>query len=77
MGNQESRVYKQARIGHRIDWDNIEILDTPRDRIRLLLKVMLHINKLKPQLNVLKSSKLFSLIIGVKKNIGKLNTKQT
>ena len=49
MGNQESRVYKQARIGHRIDWDNIEILDTPRDRRRLLLKEMLHTNKLKPQ----------------------------
>jgi hypothetical protein len=33
------------------------------------------INKLKPQLNVQKSSKLFSLIIGVKENIGQLNTK--
>jgi len=75
MGNQESSVYKHARIGHRIDWDNIEILDTARDQRRLLLKEMLHINKLKPQLNIQKSSKLFSLIIGVKENIGQLNTK--
>ena len=75
MGNQESSVYKHARIGHRIDWDNIEILDTARDKRRLLLKEMLHINKLKSQLNVQKSSKLFSLIIGVKENIGQLNTK--
>ena len=35
MGNQESSVYKHARIGHRIDWDNIEILDTARDQRRL------------------------------------------
>ncbi len=75
MGNQESSVYKHARIVHRIDWDNIEILDTARDQRRLLFKEMLHINKLKPQLNVQKSSKLFSLINGVKENIRQLNTK--
>ena len=61
---------KHARIGHRIDWDNMEILDTARDQRRLLLKEMLHINKLKPELNVQKSSKLFSLIIGNKGNTG-------
>ena len=61
---------KHARIGHRIDWDNMEILDTARDQRRLLLKETLHINKLKPELNVQKSSKLFSLIIGNKENTG-------
>ena len=70
MGDQDSSVYKHARIGHRIDWDNMEILDTARDQRRLLLKEMLHINKLKPELNVQKSSKLFSLIIGNKGNTG-------
>ena len=40
----------------------MEILDTARDQRRLLLKEMLHINRLKPQLNVQKSTKLFSLI---------------
>jgi hypothetical protein len=35
MGDQDSSVYKQARIGHRIDWDSIEILDTARDQRRL------------------------------------------
>ncbi len=70
MGDQDSNVYKHARIAHRIDWDNMEILDTARDQRRLLLKEMLHINKLKPELNVQKSSKLFSLIIGNKENTG-------
>jgi hypothetical protein len=49
---------------HRIDWDDMQVIDTARDDRRLLLKEMLHINNLKPQLNVQKSSKLFSLLIG-------------
>ena len=65
MGDQVSGVYKHAMIGHRIDWDNIEIIDSARDQKRLLLKEMLHINKLKPKLNIQMSSKLFSLIKGV------------
>ena len=61
MGDLNSSVYKHASgLGHRIDWDNMEILNTARDQKRLLLKEMLHINKLKPQLNVQNSSKLFS-----------------
>ncbi len=70
MGDQDSSVYKHARIGHRIDWGSMEILDTARDQRRLLLKEMLHIDKFKPKLNVQKSSKLFSLIIGNKGNTG-------
>jgi hypothetical protein len=37
---------------HRIDWDDMQVIDTARDDRRLLLKEMLHINNLKPQLNV-------------------------
>ena len=71
MGDLNSSVYKHARgLGHIIDWGNMEIIDTARDQRRLLLKEMLHINKLKPQLNVQKSSKLFSLIIGNNENKG-------
>jgi hypothetical protein len=32
MGDQGSSVYKHSRIGHKIDWDNMEILDTARDQ---------------------------------------------
>ncbi len=35
MGDQDSSVYKNARIGHRIDWDSMKILDTARDQRRL------------------------------------------
>ncbi len=52
---------------HRIDWDEIKIIDSAKDDRRLLRKEMLHINKLKPELNIQKSSKLFSLLIGERK----------
>jgi hypothetical protein len=58
-----SSVHKHmTEENHRIDWDDMQVID--RDDRRLLLKEMLHINNLKPQLNVQKSSKLFSLLIG-------------
>ena len=38
MGDANSSVCKHARAGHRIDWDNMEILDKAKDRWRLLLK---------------------------------------
>ena len=69
MGDLNVSVYKRARgLGHRTDWDNVKIFDTAQDQRRLLLKEMLRINKLKAQLNVQKSSKLFSLIIGNNEN---------
>ena len=62
---KSSIVHKHTQTEkHRIDWDDMQIVDTARDDRRLLLKEMLHINNLKPQLNVEKSSKLFSLLIG-------------
>ena len=62
---ESSSVYKHmASENHRLDWDDIKIIDSARDDRRLLLKEMLHINNLKPELNIQKSSKLFSLLIG-------------
>ena len=62
---ESSSVHKHMIAdNHRIDWDEIKIIDSARDDRRLLLKEMLHINKLKPELNIQKSSKLFSLLIG-------------
>ena len=43
MGDQKSSVSKHARVCHRIDWDNMEILNTAQDQRRLLLKEMLDI----------------------------------
>ena len=48
---------------HEIDWDEMKILDSARDDYRLRLKEMMYINKLKPQLNVQKSSQMFSLLL--------------
>jgi len=49
IGDINQSVCKHARSGHRIDWDNLEILDIAKDRWRVSLKEMLRINKLKPQ----------------------------
>jgi len=38
MGDINSSVCKHAKSGHRIDWENKEILDKAKDRWRLLLK---------------------------------------
>ena len=46
-----------------MDWDEMKILDSARDDYRLRLKEMMYINKLKPQLNVQKSSQMFSLLL--------------
>jgi hypothetical protein len=51
---------------HRIDWDDMQVIDSARDDRMLLLKEMLHINKLKPELNIQRSTKLFSLLIGTR-----------
>ena len=47
-----------------IYWGQIEILDTAETDKKLLLKEMLYINKRKPELNIQKSSNLFSLLVG-------------
>ena len=50
-------------VDHEMDWENMEILDSARDDYRLRLKEMLYINKLKPELNLQKSSQMFSLLL--------------
>ena len=67
LGTEEykSALFKHSRsTGHRIDYENVTILDTASSDNKLLLKEMLHINRLKPTLNKQKNSALFSLIIG-------------
>ena len=60
-----SSLYKHSTsTGHKIDYENVEILDKASTDNKLLLKKMLHINKLKPTLNKQKKSALFTLIIG-------------
>jgi hypothetical protein len=47
-----SSLYKHSTsTGHKIDYENVEILDKASTDNKLLLKEMLHINKLKPTLN--------------------------
>jgi hypothetical protein len=61
--NPDSSVYKHMTdTQHTIDWGQIEILDTADTDKKLLLKEMLYINKRKPELNIQKSSNLFSLL---------------
>jgi hypothetical protein len=65
--HENSSVYKHTVAEkHRIDWDDMQVIDSARDDRRLLLKEMLHINKLKPELNIQRSTKLFSLLIGTR-----------
>jgi hypothetical protein len=67
MTSNNSSVFNhiEENSSHVIDWDNLKIY-TAKDNWRLLLKEMLQINKIKPELNVQKSLKLFSLVIGNK-----------
>ena len=65
MTKAESHVYKHMiETKHTIDWDSFKILDTADTNRKLLLKEMLYINKFKPELNIQKSSNLFSLLVG-------------
>jgi hypothetical protein len=67
--DKSSSVHKHmSDENHKIDWENFQIIDSARDDRRLLLKEMLHIKNLKPELNVQKSSELFSLLIGDRKS---------
>ena len=55
-GEYKSSLLKHAtNTGHTMDYDNIEILDEASSDHKLLLKEMLHINKLNPQFNIQKS----------------------
>jgi hypothetical protein len=62
--DKESTVFKHVqKMGHEMNWEEMKILDSARDDYRLRLKEMMYINKLKPELNVQKSSQMFSLLL--------------
>ena len=62
--DKESTVFKHVQeMGHEMNWEEMKILDSARDDYRLRLKEMMYINKLKPELNVQKSSQMFSLLL--------------
>ncbi len=66
VGQEE---YKSALLrhsnstGHVIEYAIIDIIDQASNERKLLLKEMLYINKLRPNLNTQNKSELFSLII--------------
>jgi hypothetical protein len=45
------RIHKEEHSGHEIDASDIEIIDKADNNFKLMIKEMLHINKLKPMLN--------------------------
>ncbi len=70
MTDDDSTVFKHQNaitnglgVDRVMDWDNMEILDSARDDYRLRLKEMLYIKRLKPELNLQKSSQMFSLLL--------------
>ena len=64
-----SSVHKHMEInGHQIDWENVSILDRASNDQKLLLKEMLHINKLNPSMNIQQQSYVFSMLIGKNSN---------
>ena len=48
---------------HSIDFDNVEIIDTASNDLKLQWKEMIHIRTKKPSFNVQENSELFTLII--------------
>ena len=60
----DSSVIKLIRNNNhtmKVDWD---LLDKANSNHKLLLKEMLYINRVKPELNVQEQSELFCLLIG-------------
>ena len=64
LKDQESHVFQQIHSEkHRMDVENIKILDRAGNDLRLQYKEMLYIRKLYPSLNRQMNSELFTLII--------------
>ena len=53
----------ELETGHKMNFDDIEILDRASNDLKLSLKEMLYIRKLKPKLNKQLELELFTLII--------------
>jgi hypothetical protein len=59
----DSHVLKHQKIkGHKMDFDNIRILDKASNQLKLQYKEMLYIRKMNPSINMQMNSSLFSLI---------------
>ena len=59
-----SHVYQHnIKVGHKIDFENVKILDRASNDYKLQLKEMLWIRKFNPSLNRQMNSELFTLII--------------
>jgi hypothetical protein len=56
------QIHKKENPTHSIDFDNIEILDKADSDYKLKMKEMLHINQLKPILNIQHTAKFNSQI---------------
>ncbi len=54
---------------HKIDYENFKILDRATSDQMVLIKEMLHIDKLKPSLNKQKQSYFTCLLLGSKENL--------
>ena len=67
MGKNSSVSEHGQSLAHKIDWESIEIIDNASSDRLLLLKEMLHINNLKPEMNKQLNSELFCLLIGQNK----------
>ena len=64
QSNTNSQVYIHNNLpGHKIDFDNVKILDRANTSLKLSYKEMLYIRKLKPSLNIQNESDLFTFII--------------
>ena len=60
----DSHVFQhQKEKGHKMDFDNIKILDRASNQLKLQYKEMLYIRKMNPSINRQMNSSLFSLII--------------
>ena len=63
----DSFVMKDIRSNSHTMKEDEDLLDKANSNKKLLLKEMLYINMVKPELNIQEQSKLFCLLIGRKK----------
>jgi predicted GIY-YIG superfamily endonuclease len=69
-GSQKDETYacfdNEKTFNHKIDYENFKILDRASSDQMVLIKEMLHIDKLKPSLNKQKQSYYTCLLLGRK-----------
>ena len=56
--DKNSAIHQHMKgMNHEMDWSNVEIVDSAETDYKLLIKEQLHINKLKPDLNIQSEAK--------------------